>query len=1079
MTDQFAITPLDQLLQIILNQLNKGSVFGIPSELFFKPNSSDSFRLKRFGKLLETPVGVAAGPHTQLAQNIVVAWLTGARFIELKTIQTLDELHISKPCIDMQDEGYNCEWSQELKIHDSFEQYLDAWITIHVLQHKLKFSDCKEPGVILNMSIGYNFEGIQNENVQWFLNKMTDASEAIKQKKNLLQSIYPEIHHVEINPCISDNITLSTMHGCPVDEIQKIGEYLLEEKKLHTSVKLNPTLLGATELYKILDNSGFETKVPASAFEHDPNFKEMVSIIKSLEKTAARNKVHFGLKLTNTLESRNHKEVFPAAEEMMYLSGRPLHPISIKVAEKLQSDFDGKLDISFCAGVDFANLSEVVNSGLYPVTVCTDLLKPGGYGRINQYIEKLRSEFPSGLPEKGGGKALSYLKNYAGEVVENDRYKKTAIHQPNIKTERKLGIFDCIHAPCVDTCPTNQGIPDYLYYTSNGQFEKAKEVILTTNPFPRMTGMVCDHPCQMKCTLINYNEPVQIREVKRFIAENTNGKGIINNLPKQCKVAIIGAGPSGLSCAYYLKNAGIGVSVYEKKPKAGGMVSGAIPSFRLTEEAFNSDLKRIKDSGVKVHYVSEIDKPFFSKIQEENDFVYIATGAQRSAKLDIENIDVKGVLEPLQFLFDVKENKPVGIGKNVVIIGGGNTAMDAARTAFRLVGKNGKVTILYRRTKQQMPADIGEIKAVLEERMEIIELAAPLKINTHDDHIQSVTCIKMKLQEKDSSGRRRPVPIPESEFSVECDTIIPAIGQELDIDFADPEKLRSRPGNYETEIEGVYIGGDALRGASTAINAIGDGRKVAEAILAKTNQKIKQPTYNGREELSLKDHFIKRACRTSQTKAFESPLSDRKNFHLVSQTFSEEQAVKEASRCLLCDEFCSICNTVCPNLAFHTYEIQPEKIQLQKIIVENGTPHTKNSSYFEIEQKYQILHIADWCNQCGNCTTFCPTTEAPYEVKPHLNLSKKAFDKERDGYYLNPSTNHNILYHKEGKHTTLLARLEDHLLFKTENVLVKLSLDSFQPLEISILKNEVQEIDLKEAVVMNIIMQGAKSFIQN
>ena len=283
MTDHFAILPLSDLLKILLNQYeNTKSILGISKTLFFKPDSNDSFRTSRFGSLLETPIGVAAGPQTQLAQNIVVSWLTGARFIELKTIQTLDELEISKPCIDMQDEGYNCEWSQELKITQSFDQYLNAWIIIHILKDKFGWANNNDLGTIFNMSVGYNYEGILKENVQWFFNKMADASEEMKVKIESVKSIYPNVINLDINPCISDNITLSTMHGCPADEIEKIGEYLITEKKLHTAIKLNPTLLGKERLMEIMQNSGFETDVPDIAFEHDLKYKDAINIIKNL-----------------------------------------------------------------------------------------------------------------------------------------------------------------------------------------------------------------------------------------------------------------------------------------------------------------------------------------------------------------------------------------------------------------------------------------------------------------------------------------------------------------------------------------------------------------------------------------------------------------------------------------------------------------------------------------------------------------------------------------------------------------------------------------------------------------------------
>ena len=225
--DKFYPTPLSKLLPIILKQLNNKEVLGLTSELFFKPQTTDFFKMNYLGHKLDNPIGVAAGPQTQLAQNIIVAWLAGARFIELKTIQTLDELNISKPCIDMQDEGYNCEWSQELKIHQAFNEYLNAWIIIHILADKLNFDKI---GTIFNMSVGYDLQGIMKPNVQWFFDKMTDASNELAHKIELIKNIYPNIINLNIPAQITDNITLSTMHGCPPDEIEQIAEYLIKEK---------------------------------------------------------------------------------------------------------------------------------------------------------------------------------------------------------------------------------------------------------------------------------------------------------------------------------------------------------------------------------------------------------------------------------------------------------------------------------------------------------------------------------------------------------------------------------------------------------------------------------------------------------------------------------------------------------------------------------------------------------------------------------------------------------------------------------------------------------------------------------
>jgi putative selenate reductase len=1092
MTDRFEIIPFKELTEIVLRQLNrKATIFNIPKELFFQPTTDDPFRTRRFGKLLETPLGVAAGPHTQMAQNIVAAWLTGARFIELKTVQTLDELEVSKPCIDMQDEGYNCEWSQELKIHQSFEQYLNAWILIHILKHELGHDET-EPGVIFNMSVGYDYEGIMKENVQWFFNKMQDASEELAQKINEIKEIYPAITDIKISSVLSDNITLSTMHGCPPDEIEKIGHYLINKKELHTTIKLNPTLLGKDKLHAILANSGFNTIVPDVAFEHDLTFPDAVNIITNLQQSAGEKGVFFGLKLTNTLESRNNKNIFDPTEEMMYMSGRALHPISVNLAAKIQNHFNGSLDISFSGGADAFNTPELIACGLSPVTVCSDILKPGGYGRLHQYMDELRKAFDkikagstddflakkSGRPDADANEQLlENLNRYAESTINSSKYKKTTLHTPNIKTARPLGAFDCVHAPCVDTCPTNQDIPDYMYHTAHGDFEKAFDVIMRTNPFPNTTGMVCDHQCTTKCTRINYDSPLLIREIKRFVAEYAVEQGY-QYLPvhekNRGKIAIIGAGPSGLSCAWFMAQAGFEVDIYEAKARPGGMVSGAIPSFRLTDEAIDVDSNRIEALGVHIHFNTPVDKDKFETLRSENRFVYLAAGAQKSRKLNIEGCDAKGVLDPLDFLFDVKENHLVNLGNRIAIIGGGNTAMDAARTAYRLVEDDGKVVILYRRSLLDMPADQGEISAVLEEGMEIMEFVSPVKINTRNGHVYSLTCIRMKPGAKDESGRSRPEPIDGSEFDLEFDTIIPAVGQDPAIDVANPKMLKTKPGSYETQLNNVFVGGDALRGASTAINAIGDGRKAANEMIAKAN--LHKLTINKpeRASVSLTDHTVKRAIKTQPLQVTETPLTDRKNFKQVTKTLSKEEAMQEASRCLLCDEVCNVCTTVCPNTAFHSYQTTPRSYPVWKITSDNGKAVISKEEDFTIEQKQQILHLADWCNECGNCATFCPTAGKPYMDKPHLYFTRESYDANRDGYFWNREEG--ILEANKAGNICSLKETSSHFIFKMEKVTLEIEKNSFEISSLQINEKGTFEILLKEAVEMCIIFDGVKSF---
>jgi putative selenate reductase len=1072
MTDKFFPLPLKDLLRLILDQYNTShSIFGIPEALFFKPDPGELLAGQRFGHLLESPVGVAAGPHTQLAQNIVAAWLCGARFIELKTIQTLDDLEIAKPCIDMQDEGYNCEWSQELKVEESFQQYLNAWIMVHILKDKLKIGDAKNPGFIFNMSVGYNLEGILKDNVQWFLNKMSDASQELTEALKTIKDIYPNIDKLHISPQLSDNITLSTMHGCPPDEIEQIGQYLLSKKKLHTSIKLNPTLLGKEELSEILKNGGFETQVPDLAFGHDLKYEDAKGIIERLSKTAQENKLHFGLKLTNTLESRNHRNVFPPEAEMMYMSGRALHPISVNLARKLQNDFAGKLDISFSGGADAFNINNLAACGLTPVTVCSDLLKPGGYGRLAQYIENLRKAIPD--PENDN---LQQLNNYADLVKTNAAYQRNSIHEPNIKTNRELHTFDCIAAPCVGTCPTHQEIPDYMYHTANGDLASAAKTVINTNPFPQTTGMVCDHLCQNKCTRINYDSSLHIREVKRVIAENAADeawKSKNQKIKEKKDVAIIGAGPSGLSCAWFLAKAGFNTVVFETKPAPGGMVSGAIPAFRLTGEAFDLDLQRIQDAGVKIHYNHHITKMAFETICTSYDFVYVAAGAQKSRQLNIEGMDAKGVYDPLDLLFDVKSGGHPRIGKNILIIGGGNTAMDAARTAVRLAGEGGKVTIVYRRTIKDMPADRGEIKACFDEGVEFLELTAPVKIISRGNYVSGLLCRRMQPGEPDETGRRRPIEIPESDFIIEADAIIPAVGQERDFEFVKDFPAVAEKIGYQTGSANVFVGGDALRGASTAINAIADGRLAAEQIiLAAGRHQVNADHRAPRHKQSLEWHILKRTRREQPPRIEELPPGDRLNFDLVINPLTLDEGIKEAQRCMLCDEYCSICTTLCPNMALFTYQVHPAIYQVNSVRLTKEKIEVIRKLKAGVAQKYQILHLPDWCNQCGNCTTFCPTAGAPYKDKPHLHISRESFEADKNGFFFDGEK----LLALENQRLFSLKKQPNGYTFQSLDFLIELN-HQFEIQNYTLNRTEVAQADLSKAVEMHFILIGANALL--
>ena len=1082
MNDKLYPVSIQHLVKWMLSELNGDQLFGIQKDLFFTPDESDPFRMQRYGQMLETPIGVAAGPHTQLSQNIIAAWLCGARYMELKTVQTLDELEVSKPCIDMQDEGYNCEWSQELKLKQSLDEYLNAWIAVHILKDYLGWNSNQGVGVIFNMSVGYDLAGIMRPNVQQFMDRMENSQDLLNEKLNLIESIYPNIKNLNIPARMTDNITLSTMHGCPPDEIERIATYLIKERKYHTAVKLNPTLLGPEHLRQILNHDlGYEASVvPDEAFEHDLKYPDALNLINNLQTHADKTGVEFGLKLTNTLEVQNHRPVFPENETMMYLSGRALHPISINLAAKLQKDFNGKLDLSFSAGADAFNVADILECNLRPVTTCTDVLKPGGYTRLGQYLDNLQQAMQDAEAENLGKfilgsddesqdinkSGLNKLMEYAKRVIHNPHYHKHSHHFDSIKTARHLGTFDCISAPCVDACAADQNIPEYLYHTSQGDFDKAFEAIQDTNPLPGVTGNVCDHLCQLKCTRNNYDSPLLIREIKRFVTEHEITKINTPNVSGHGhEVTVIGAGPAGLSCAYFLAKQGIHVDVYESKSFVGGMVSGAIPEFRLSDETINLDIDVLKNLGVNFHFDCPVGPDLYKQIQESSDDVFIGVGAQRALTLGVEGENLSGVLNPLEFLAEVRLGARPDLGQNIAIIGGGNTAMDAARTSLRLAGESATVSVIYRRTMSEMPADIDEIEAALAEGITFHELIAPLSFEG-DGQVKQIHCQKMELGEPDASGRRRPVPLDCEFLKFPVDTVIPAIGQAISVDFIGEDDLQVNYATCTTAIPHVYAGGDAVRGASSVINAIGDGQIAARHILHSIEASPARPK-NAPRLISIDDLKKKAANREY---GITPPLADHdksKEFPEVHRTLTRAEAIEEASRCLLCDDYCSVCVGVCPNLANLTYMVEPVKYDVHEIEVIGKEQITKNTGYLELNQEPQILNIGDFCNECGNCTTFCPTAGDPYLDKPRLHLSKQSYHESNTGYLISDNS---ILMKNENYEASVIHQNGDYLF---SSPLVQVSFDGASK-KLNFFKSENGKVSTREPLEMIVLYENLK-----
>ena len=923
------MTPMsfEQLVEWVLQEKKKrGTVFG--QHHAYRADGTHNRTM--FGRTLETPIGPAAGPHTQMTQNIVAAYYAGSRFFELKTVQIMDgeELAacINRPCIKADDEGYNCEWSTELTVPQAMEEYIKAWFLLKVIAKEFGLGDMN--GFQFNVSVGYDLAGIQSPKVDTFLNSMKHAedTEIFKNCKAYLLEHADWFEHVttedieQIPPEICNSVTLSTLHGCPPQEIERIAMYLLTEKGFHTFVKCNPTLLGYEFARKTMDEMGYDyIQFGDFHFKDDLQYEDAVPMLTRLMNTAKERNLEFGVKITNTFPVDVKQNELPSEE--MYMSGKSLYPLSISLAAKLAKEFDGRLRISYSGGADYYNIERIVDAGIWPVTVATTLLKPGGYQRLTQMAKLLDKE--NAPFEKVDAESAGKL---AEEAVKDQHHVKAMKPLPSRKMKKEVPLMDCFVAPCKEGCPIHQDITTYLQLVGEEKYEEAMEVITEKNPLPFITGTICAHNCMSKCTRNFYETPVHIREMKLKAAEN-GYEALLEKLPvpavtKAGKAAVIGGGPAGMAAAYFLRKGGMEVTLFEAKESLGGVVRHVIPPFRISEDAIEKDAEILRKMQVdircntKVESLEELKKQGYTKI-------VLAVGAPVQGSLKLESGMPKNALE---FLAEFKQTDgKVSLGKHVVVIGGGNTAMDTARAAKRNAGVE-HVYLIYRRTRRYMPADEEELVMALEDGVEFKELLSPVKLENGQ-----LFCKVMQLSDYDVSGRRGVTETGETVW-VPADTVIAAVGEKVPTDWyqanglavSEKGRLYVDEKTLKTSDDNVYAAGDGLYGPATVVEAIRDGRKVAEAIAG---------------EVLARD--------------FDKLAEEEKVYAKRGVLKEEQKETKEAGRCLGCSTICENCVEVCPNRA---------NIAIQVPGME----------------KHQIIHVDYLCNECGNCKSFCPYSSAPY-----------------------------------------------------------------------------------------------------
>ena len=929
MSELMTPIPFRELMTWITTEYRRdGAVFGV-----HKPYKAGMKKLPIFGETIETPFGPAAGPNTQLAQNIIAGYFAGARFFELKTVQKMDGADlaacINRPCILAEDECYNCEWSTELYVQQAFEEYVKAWCALKIMAKVYGLGDPN--GFVFNMSVGYDLAGIQGEKIDTFLNGMVDASKTpiFQECIAVLKEFFPgESDYIDtITPHVSGSVTVSTLHGCPPDEIERIASYLLEKKHLHTFVKCNPTILGYETARSILDSMGYDyIAFDDHHFKEDLQYADAVPMFHRLQALADREGLEFGLKLSNTFPVDVKAGELPSEE--MYMAGKSLFPLTTTMAAMMAKEFGGKLRLSYAGGADAFNIDKLFACGIWPITMATTELKPGGYQRFTQIGDKLDAlDFkPFTGVDVVGIEALSL-------AARSDKYHVKAIKPlPRRKLYEKVPLMDCFTAPCKGGCPIHQDIPEYIELCRKGAYASALRLITEKNPLPFITGTICAHNCMTKCMRNYYDEPVNIRATKLVAAEKGYDAYMSKITPPAPvtdgrKVAVIGGGPTGMSAAYFVGRAGIPVTLFEKADRLGGIVRQVIPAFRISDEAIDKDVALMEKMGVEVKLNTEAPSVAELKAQGYT-HIFFAVGAWKAGRLDIPG----NVVPVIGWLRDMKAGKDVSLG-HVAVVGGGNTAMDAARAALRAGAKSS--TLVYRRTKKYMPADAEELEMAIADGVEFLELVAPV-----EQKDGKLICEKMKLGDPDDKGRRKPVPTGEM-VEIPCDTVVSAVGEKVESEVFTRNGItvdeKGIPA-FKTNLEGVYAGGDAMRGPATVVEGIADAQYFANAVIGEAHKfAIPAKAVATREEAVAKKGVL---C---------------------------ESAKCEGDRCLTCNVVCQVCADVCPNRANVVIELP--------------------------DGRQQILHVDRMCNECGNCAVFCPYDSAPYREKFTLFLTREGFDE--------------------------------------------------------------------------------------
>jgi NADH-quinone oxidoreductase subunit F len=522
---------------------------------------------------------------------------------------------------------------------------------------------------------------------------------------------------------------------------------------------------------------------------------------------------------------------------------------------------------------------------------------------LEELCDVIKDTAMCGLGQTAPNPILSTIKYFKDEYKEHINKKYC-----------RAGVCSALFiSPCENTCPANINVPGYLKLIAAGRFNDAYNLIRQENPFPAVCGRICTHPCESKCRRGSVDEAVAIRELKRYVADYAykNEQPYVNEVvfpKKNKKVAVIGAGASGLTCGYYLVRIGYDVDVFETQPVAGGVLAFGIPEYRLPKKVLQHEIDLIVKAGVNIHLNYDVSKDTtFKTMRQQYDAIYIATGAQLPEKVNIPGETLPGVIHGINFLKGVNLKQDLKLGKTVAVIGGGNSAVDSARTALRLGAE--KVMMLYRRTRDAMPAYEEEVTAAIEEGVELVELVNPVRfVCGKNGRVSQIECVRMKHSGYGKDGRRRVVPVENSNFFIDVDNVIPAVSQYSDLPFIPKSEIGvTEWGTFiinddtmMTTMQGVFAGGDVARGPDTVIQAIADGKKAAVAIDKYLGG---SGILNKGKSIEIPDNYNEDEVVEHRRFEMEQLPIDKRiaSFDEVDLGYHKLNAMAEAMRCLNCD----------------------------------------------------------------------------------------------------------------------------------------------------------------------------------